>query len=85
MVEPANRRLANWGVLTWVSFLFAGIATTLFFATFDPQELGLLATFPIELDRTGGYSMGFLLFWALLLANNVVVAWLMGQFGKPND
>ena len=60
----------------WVSFLFAGIATMLFFATFDPQEIVRLATYPLELDRLSGYSIGFLLFWVLLICNSLVVLWL---------
>lgn len=60
----------------WVSFLFAGIATMLFFATFDPQEIMRLATYPLELDRLSGYSIGFLLFWVLLICNSLAVLWL---------
>ena len=60
----------------WVSFLSAGVATMLFFATFDPQEIGNLATYPIELDRLSGYSIGFLMFWAVLSCNSFAVLWL---------
>ena len=65
----------------WVSFLSAGIATMLFFATFDPQEIVRLATYPLELDRLSGYSIGFLLFWVLLICNSLVVLWLSNN--KP--
>ena len=65
------------GICGWMSFLGAAVATMLFFATFDPQELAQLATFPMELGRMAGYSIGFLCFWVLLLINSLAVAWLL--------
>lgn len=55
----------TYGVIAWVSFLFAGVATMLFFATFDPIELANLATYPADISPLAGYSIGFLLFWIL--------------------
>jgi hypothetical protein len=71
-----QQKLITYGVILWVSFLWAGIATILFFATFDPAELAMIATFPMELTRSSGYSAGFLLFWVLLIANSAVIDWL---------
>ena len=76
MSGPDNPKLVSLGVVLWVSFLFAGIATVLFFATFDPAALAQVATFPMELDRPTGYSVGFFLFWLLLIINSLVVLWL---------
>lgn len=53
------------GIVTWVSFVMAAAATMIFFAMFDPELLGEVTTFPIELSRTQGYSIGFFMFWAL--------------------
>jgi len=53
----------TYGVIAWVSFLFAGIATMLFFASFDPVELAAMATYPTEISAMAGYTIGFLLFW----------------------
>tara|TARA_B100001063_G_C16619416_1_gene479910 strand:- start:234 stop:551 length:318 start_codon:yes stop_codon:yes gene_type:complete len=53
------------GVMAWVSFVFAGIASMLFFATFDPLSLGKLATFSVEWSAQAVYTIGFLLFWLL--------------------
>ena len=47
-------------VALWVSFMSAAVATLLFFATFDPEQLLLIATYPLEMSRTAGYSIGFL-------------------------
>jgi hypothetical protein len=62
----------------------------LFFATFDPVALAELATFPLEIDRMGGYSIGFLLFWVLLIINSSLVNWLSSQpnklkYGQPSE
>tara|TARA_R110002072_G_scaffold24747_5_gene83715 strand:- start:217 stop:534 length:318 start_codon:yes stop_codon:yes gene_type:complete len=51
------------GVMTWVSFMFSGIASMIFFATFDPISLGKLATFFINWSAQAMYTAGFLLFW----------------------
>ena len=74
--EQGAQRLVTLGVVLWVSFLSASVATMLFFATFDPADLADIATFPMALERTSGYSLGFLLFWLLLICNSAVVVWL---------
>ena len=51
------------GVMAWVTFMFAGIASIIFFATFDPIELGQLATFSVNWSAQAIYTAGFLLFW----------------------
>ncbi len=48
----------------WPSFLVASISTFLFFAVFDPIDLGRLAGYP-ELTRIGGYTIGFFFFWVM--------------------
>lgn len=50
-------------VIAWVSFVFAGFASMIFFATFDPTALGALATFSIQWSAQAMYTAGFLLFW----------------------
>lgn len=57
--------LRSFGVITWVSFLFASLASMLFFASFEPLELAAIATFPVEMSPTALYSLGFFLFWVL--------------------
>ena len=43
--------------------MFAGLASMIFFATFDPIALGALATFTLEWSAQAIYTAGFLLFW----------------------
>jgi hypothetical protein len=81
-ISTQNARKSIWltiGAALWVSFLSAGVATTLFFSAFDPAALSEIATFPVKLERSAGYSIGFLLFWALLFINSVAVAMLSKQ------
>ena len=72
MPEPRKTLLIAVGISVWVSFLSAGVATVLFFSAFDPSVISEVATFPMTLDRSSGYSIGFLLFWALLFANSLI-------------
>ncbi len=76
MNKQPSSVLIGASVALWVSFLSAGVATMLFFATFDPVAIAEVATFPMELDRMSGYSIGFLLFWLLLVVNSFLVIWL---------
>lgn len=60
--EPRVRR---WGAVLWPSFLSASLATGVFFANVDPEELRA-ATFPqLEIDRRLGYTLGFFMFWGV--------------------
>jgi hypothetical protein len=81
MSEADQNHKKSWlisiGVALWVSFLSAGAATMLFFSAFDPSILVQVATYPMELNRSSGYSIGFLLFWALLFSNGLIVALLV--------
>lgn len=68
-------------VVLWASFLPATVATMLFFAAFDPAELALSATFPIEMSRMAGYALGFAFFWALAAAAAWLTALLLRRDG----
>jgi hypothetical protein len=81
-LSKGKLNLVAFGITLWVSFLWAAVATMLFFATFDPIELAKVATYPLELDRVSGYSTGFLLFWLLLVINSSVVNWLSRQINR---
>jgi putative Ca2+/H+ antiporter (TMEM165/GDT1 family) len=78
---PPNRlQLAL--MIAWPAFVFAGVATTLFFASFDPEALGHAATFPMPLSRMAGYTVGFLLFWVLGIAAATGTVLLLRPFLK---
>jgi hypothetical protein len=64
-------------IIGWASFGVAAVATMLFFAAFDPAELARTATFPFELSRFAGYTLGFFLLWSLTVAASVISLFLL--------
>lgn len=75
--DPPPRPLAQRiGAILWPSFFAAGVATTLFFAVVDPLALRDM-TFPdMALSRSGGYTIGFFLFWTAT-AGSSLFTWLL--------
>lgn len=75
------------GIVAWVSFVAAAVASMVFFAMLDPEDLAEITTFPIQLSPIGGYSMGFLLFWLLTGATgsalNVMLSLPSAKLRKP--
>jgi len=67
----------SYGTIAWVSFLCAGIATMLFFATFDPVEIASLATYPVTMSALAGYTIGFFLFWILCFSCSTLTCILL--------
>ena len=53
----------------WPSFLMAGVATVLFFAVFDPVDLGAAIGMD-DVDPLEVYSIGFFLFWLLCILSS---------------
>lgn len=73
----------------WSSFLAACLGTMLAFAALDPQviidgvERGDPGTAPWWLTRTGIYSIGFFLFWAVAVVAGMLTAYL--QQSPPGE
>lgn len=72
-----SRRLHYAGAVLWASFLAACIGSMVFFAMFDPYHLSEITTWPIELDRKWGYTLGFFGFWALALLSSFITTVLL--------
>lgn len=68
--------------VVWISFLSAAIATMLFFAAFDPEEMA--AAFDLEIGRQAGYAAGFFFFWILSAVSAGLTAWLVRTAPKRN-
>jgi len=75
--NPLHERYRLIGIVVWVSFAAACVATALFFATFDPLDIINQTTFPLDWNRTECYSAGFFMFWALTAGTGSMVAWLV--------
>jgi hypothetical protein len=62
----------------WAGFLSACLATMLFFAGFDPQQLFDADPWPRWLtDRRSGYALGFFFFWMICTLAGALSAWLL--------
>jgi hypothetical protein len=68
-----NAKRAIW--ILWPSFIVAGAAEALFFTIFDPTELQFFGE-PLEVSRTGIYTIGFFLFWAIGAASAALAIFL---------
>ncbi|MGI9232684.1 MAG: hypothetical protein ACR2RD_03550 [Woeseiaceae bacterium] len=84
MISEEYRGAKQWGrdkqavfTVVWISFLSAAIATMVFFAFFDPVELGSLVDDNLEFSRDAGYAAGFFFFWLLCALCSSVTAFLV--------
>ena len=59
----------------WPGFVVAGIAEAAFFTIFDPFDLHFFGA-PLEISRTGIYTLGFFGFWALGIAASALTVFL---------
>ncbi|HEU4621702.1 MAG TPA: hypothetical protein VFS42_05720 [Burkholderiaceae bacterium] len=62
--HPTYARNAFWMRVLWPSFLVASYTCGVFFSMFDPHELRPFGQ-PLEFDRLGVYTVGFLLLWGI--------------------
>ncbi len=69
--------LRSIGVIAWSSFLIAGIATVVFFAMFNPEQLAQVATWPMRMPAELGYTLGFFGFWAATLCSSALSLFLI--------
>jgi len=74
---PATQKII---AVLWPSFLTSGVATILFFVTFDPQVI-LMASGYESVSRLGGYTIGFFLFWLLTASTCAMTCY----FQRPCD
>lgn len=65
-LEHRRRRRLDVAVVLWPSFLAAAVASTLFFVAVDPLLLRDAGPWLfVNLNREGGYALGFLFFWVI--------------------
>jgi len=76
--KPRSRRGLNVALVLWPSFLAACLASLLFFAAVDPQLLrGAGPRLFANLDREGGYALGFFFFWAISAVGSALSVYLI--------
>ena len=84
MIEEEYRGARQWSrnsqaiaIVVWISFLAAAIGTMLFFALFDPVDLGGVFDDDLDIGREAGYAAGFFFFWLLTATASGITAWLI--------
>ena len=84
MIQEEYRGARQWSrnrqaiaVVVWVSFLIAAVATMVFFAFFDPEDLAGILDEGLEIGREAGYAVGFFFFWILSAVCSGLTAWLV--------
>lgn len=84
MVSEEYRGTRKWSrnkqavfTVIWISFLCAAVGTMVFFALYDPIDLGNAFDGDVEANRDAGYAIGFFFFWLLSLACSGITAYLV--------
>ena len=77
VLDHPRRPLAQRvGAILWPSFFAAGVATMVFFASVDPIDLVDISFPGLEISRSLGYTIAFLMFW-LATASSSLFTWLL--------
>ena len=66
---------ATWGAVLWPSFLGAALANAALFTLIDPATIMLFGVHP-TVSRPAAYTVGFFVFWAIIIAASVTTLWL---------
>lgn len=75
--RPRVQRLIRaFGIVLWPSFLMAGVGTIVVFAAIDPLTLQAEALPDFEISRQAGYTIGFLIFWAVCALSSALTLFL---------
>ena len=80
--SPANTPASKigWlpilGAILWPSFFAAGVATMVFFAIVDPEDLNQITWTKVTLSRELGYTLGFFMFWLCTSASSLFT-WIL--------
>ena len=84
MINEEYRGARQWSrnkqaafTVVWISFLIAAVGTMVFFAFFDPVELGTLFFEDASISHDAGYAAGFFFFWVLCAVCSGVTAYLV--------
>lgn len=92
MISEEYRGAKQWSrnkqavaTVIWISFLIAAIATMVFFAVFDPVDLGFALDAELEVSRDAGYALGFFFFWVVTALCSGVTAWLVRTAPKRDQ
>jgi hypothetical protein len=66
---------ATWGAVLWPAFLGAALADAVLFTLIDPETIMLFGVHP-GVSRSAAYTVGFFVFWIIIIAASVTTLWL---------
>ena len=70
--------IAMWGAVLWPAFLGAALADAVLFTLIDPETIMLFGVHP-GVSRPSAYTVGFFVFWFIMIAASVTTLWLHGD------
>ena len=68
---------ATWGAVLWPAFLGAALADAVLFTLIDPDTIMLFGVHS-GVSRPSAYTVGFFVFWIIMIAASVTTLWLYG-------
>ena len=68
---------AIWGAVLWPAFLGATLADAILFTLIDPETIMLFGVHS-GVSRSSAYTVGFFVFWVIMIAASVTTLWLHG-------
>ena len=78
--------MTDVGLVSWSSFLAAGLASMLFFAAVDSQLLRDAGPRIFDnLSREAGYALGFFFFWALAASAAALSVYMVRSAGRRDS
>ena len=66
---------ATWGAVLWPAFLGAAPADAVLFTLIDPDTIMLFGVHS-GVSRPSAYTVGFFVFWIIMIAASVTTLWL---------
>ena len=67
-----------WGAVLWPAFLGAALADAILFTLIDPDTIMLFGA-DQSVSRPAAYTVGFFVFWLIIIAASVTTLWLKGD------
>ena len=68
----------TWGAVLWPAFLGAALADAILFTLIDPDTIMLFGA-DQSVSRPAAYTVGFFVFWFIMIAASVTTLWLKGD------
>jgi hypothetical protein len=69
---------AMWGAVLWPAFLGAALADAALFTLIDPATIMLFGVHS-GVSRPAAYTVGFFVFWSIMIAASLTTVWLHGE------